>query len=139
MKILVDAFGIIFRSYYAFINRPLRNKNGENVSAVFGFFRGLLSTVKAHRPDEMIIALEGRGPCFRKEIYPEYKAHRPEAPDDLKEQITKIIDLIEKLDIVHMYKDNFEADDIIGSLAKHYESIDNNTIIIYSSDKICDN
>lgn len=133
--LLVDAFGIIFRSYYAFITRPLKNKNGENVSALFGFFRGIFSILRKENPDYLLIALEGKGPCFRNKIYPEYKANRQETPEDLKEQIVKIIDLIEKLGFPHFYQDGFEADDIIGTLTEWYTEKEDCEVLIFSSDK----
>ena len=88
--LLVDAFGLIFRSYYAFFTRPLTNKSGENISAVHGFFNALFSLLKKEKPDFVLIALEGKGKCFRYEMYPEYKANRQATPEDLKEQIVKI-------------------------------------------------
>lgn len=133
--LLIDAFGIIFRSYYAFINRPLKNKNGENISAVFGFFKSILSILKNQNPDEILIALEGKGECFRNKIYPQYKANRSETPEDLKEQIIKIIDLIDKLGFPHFYQDGYEADDIIGTLSDLYSKKDDVQVIIFSSDK----
>ncbi len=133
--LLVDAFGIIFRSYYAFISRPLTNKNGENISAVFGFFKSILSILKTQKPDEILIALEGKGECFRNEIYPQYKANRSETPDDLKSQIVKIIDLIDKFSIPHFFKSGFEADDIIGTLTEVFSKQSDSEVIIFSSDK----
>ena len=97
--LLVDAFGLIFRSYYAFFTRPLTNKSGENISAVHGFFNALFSLLKKEKPDFVLIALEGKGKCFRYEMYPEYKANRQATPEDLKEQIVKIADLINKMEM----------------------------------------
>lgn len=133
--LLIDAFGIIFRSYYAFISRPLTNRNGENVSAIHGFFRGVIALIKKESPDYILIALEGRGECVRNKIYPDYKANRDETPVDLKSQIVKIIDLIEKLGLPHYYIDGYEADDIIGTAAAKFGKDPDNRIIIFSSDK----
>lgn len=133
--LLVDGFGLIFKAYYAFINNPLRNKDGENVSAVFGFFKSLLSLMKEKKPDFYLVALESDKKCFRNEIYPDYKAHRPPAPDDLKSQIVKIIDLLDKFDIPHFFYDHYEADDIIGTLSTIYSKDDNNEVMIMTADK----
>lgn len=133
--LLIDGFGIIFKSYYAFINRPLINKNGENTSAIFGFFKSLIATLKREKPDYYVVALEGEGKCFRNDIYPEYKANRPPAPDDLKSQIPKIIELLDKLDIPHLSEGGFEADDIIGTIAEKFSTEVDKEALILSSDK----
>lgn len=133
--ILIDGFGFIFKSYYAFINRPLTNKNGENTSAIFGFFKTLISILNKEKPDFYLIALEGAGECFRNKIYPEYKANRAPAPEDLKPQIIKIINLLDKLDIPHISIDGYEADDVIGTISDKFAADDNKRAVIYSSDK----
>ena len=133
--LLVDAFGLIFRSYYAFITRPLTNKSGQNISAVHGFFNALFSLLKKEKPDFVLIALEGKGKCFRYEMYPEYKANRQDTPEDLKEQIVKIADLINKMEIPCFSQEGFEADDVIGTLAEVYGKNENYEVWIFSSDK----
>lgn len=133
--LLVDAFGLIFRSYYAFFTRPLTNKSGENISAVHGFFNALFSLLKKEKPDFVLIALEGKGKCFRYEIYPEYKANRQATPEDLKTQIVKIADLINKMEIPCFSQEGFEADDVIGTLAENYGKNDDCEVWIFSSDK----
>ena len=133
--LLVDAFGLIFRSYYAFFTRPLTNKSGENISAVHGFFNALFSLLKKEKPDFVLIALEGKGKCFRYEMYPEYKANRQATPEDLKEQIVKIADLINKMEIPCFSQEGFEADDVIGTLAETYGKNDDYEVWIFSSDK----
>ena len=133
--LLIDGFGLIFKAYYAFISRPLTNKNGENTSSIFGFFKSLISILNKEKPDYYLIALEGEGKCFRNEIYPDYKAHRPPAPVDLKAQIIKIINLLDKLNIPHVFRASYEADDIIGSFADMLGKSNNNNVIIYTSDK----
>jgi len=73
---VLDGYAIIFRSYYAFINRPLTNADGKNISAVFGFYRTLFNFFKTYKPSNFIVALDSKGPTFRKKMYPEYKANR---------------------------------------------------------------
>ncbi len=133
--LLVDAFGMIFKSYYAFINRPLRNKNGGNTSAVFGFYKSLLSIIQKVKPDYILVALEGKGECFRNAIYPEYKSNRDEPPEDLRTQIPVILELLDQLEIPHLEIESYEADDIIGSASVFFGSDRDNTIYILSSDK----
>ncbi|MCG8570288.1 MAG: DNA polymerase I [Spirochaetes bacterium] len=132
--LLIDAFGLIFKAYYAFLKRPLFNKNGENTSAVFGFFKSILSVLNREKPDYYLVALEGEGECFRNQLYPEYKANRPEAPEDLKYQVPKIFELLKLLNIPHLAVDTFEADDVIGSVANRLEDQDYQ-ILILSNDK----
>lgn len=130
--LLIDSFGIIFKFYYSL---RLTNKRGENTSALYGFFSSLLSLLNKEKPDYFLAALEGGGKCFRSDIYPAYKANRPAPPEDLVYQIPKIIDLLEKLDIPHLYKEGYEADDVIGTVANKLASIDDVEVLILSSDK----
>ncbi|MCH5149053.1 MAG: DNA polymerase I [Spirochaetales bacterium] len=133
--LLVDTFGLIFRSYYAFITHPLTNNSGKNISAVHGFFNALFSLLKKEKPDFVLLALEGKGKCFRYDIYPEYKANRQDTPEDLKEQIGKITALINKMEIPYFSQEGFEADDVIGTLTEVYSKNENYEVWIFSSDK----
>ncbi|HOF01482.1 MAG TPA: DNA polymerase I [Spirochaetota bacterium] len=130
--LLIDSFGIIFKFYYSL---RLTNKRGENTSALYGFFSSLLGLLNREKPDYFLAALEGGGKCFRSDIYPAYKANRPAPPEDLVYQIPKIINLLEKLNIPHLYKEGFEADDVIGTVANRLGSIDDVEVLILSSDK----
>ncbi|MBQ3922687.1 MAG: hypothetical protein II707_05265, partial [Spirochaetales bacterium] len=130
--VIVDGFGIIFRYYYAL---RLTNSRGENTACIFGFFNTVLNLLNKLKPDYFVVALEGKTPCFRKEIYPEYKANRPPAPEDLTAQIPKIITLLEQLNIPHIYKDGYEADDIIGTVSHHFAQNEDTRVYILSSDK----
>ncbi|MCK4908133.1 MAG: DNA polymerase I, partial [Spirochaetes bacterium] len=114
---VIDGFGVIFRAYYAFINRPLVNSRGENTSAVFGFFRMIFKIIKEYKPENLVIALDSRGDTFRHKMYPDYKANRNKTPEDLLAQIPWIIELIEMLGIPSIAVDTYEADDIIAQLA----------------------
>ena len=80
---LVDAYALIFRFYYAFINRPMRNAAGLNTSAVFGFVRYLNDLIRRERPDCLGVAFDPPGGNFRHELYPAYKANRSETPEDI--------------------------------------------------------
>lgn len=131
---VIDGFGLIFRAYYAFISRPLINSRGENTSAVFGFLRMVFKLIRDYRPECLLIALEGKGKTFRHQLYPEYKANRLKAPEDLLAQIPWILDLIERLGIPSLSIDGLEADDVMASLACHCEQ-QGRDCRIFSNDK----
>ncbi|MCR4822167.1 MAG: DNA polymerase I, partial [Treponema sp.] len=131
---ILDSYGLIYREYFAFISRPLTNSKGENVSAVFGFFRNLLTILKNYSPKYMVAAMDSKGPTFRHQLYTEYKATRPKTPEDLHAQIPWIEDILESLGIPVIRKEGYEADDVIATLAKKCESEGRHCIIL-SADK----
>ena len=114
---VLDSYGLIYRAYYAFINRPLTNSRGENVSAVFGFFRNLKAVLDHYHPRFMAAAFDSRTPTFRHKRYPEYKATRQKTPEDLHAQVPVIESILVELGIPVLRCDGFEADDIIATLA----------------------
>lgn len=116
---VLDSYGLIYRSYYAFISRPLINKNGENVSAIFGFFRNLKSILDHYKPKYLVAAFDSRVPTFRHEFYSEYKATRQKTPEDLHAQVPVIEEILKNLGIPVLYKNGFEADDVIATLSEH--------------------
>lgn len=87
---LLDAYGTIYRSYFAFISKPLRNSRGQNVSAVFGFFRSLFQLWELYKPQAFVAVFDSRVPTFRHEFYPDYKATRQKTPEDLHEQVPMV-------------------------------------------------
>ena len=115
---LLDGFGLIFRSYFAFVRNPLRNPEGRNSSAIFGFFRTLFSLLRDWAPTGVLIALDPPGPTFRHARYDEYKATRDKAPDDLLEQIPTILRILNELRIPNLWVDGYEADDVIATYAR---------------------
>jgi DNA polymerase-1 len=115
---IIDGFGLIFRSYYAFFMNPLRDKDGNNFSAIYGFFNSLSMIMREYKPDYLVVALDSPGPTFRHEMYDLYKANRDAAPEDLKTQIPIIINLLETMKIPTYAKSGLEADDIIASLSE---------------------
>ena len=82
--VVLDALGLAYRAYYAFISRPLKNSRGENTSAIFGMGNMLVRFRRELKPDRWALAWDGPGPTFRHELYQDYKAHRPPMPDDLR-------------------------------------------------------
>ena len=115
---VIDGYGQIYRSYYAFMSNPLRDRQGNNISAVFGFFNTLFSLIKQYRPRYLAVALDSRGKTFRHDLYPEYKANRDKTPEDLHAQIPMIKDVLESMNIRYFAVEGMEADDIIATLAK---------------------
>ena len=114
---LVDGYGLIYRSYFAFIRKPLLNPQGRNSSAVFGFFRSLFQLVKANRPSHLAVVLDSRTPTFRHRRLPGYKANREKAPQDLHAQVPVIEEILEALAVPCLRRDGFEADDLMATLA----------------------
>ncbi|MFP4364849.1 MAG: 5'-3' exonuclease H3TH domain-containing protein [Spirochaetia bacterium] len=114
---LIDGYSLIYRSYFAFIRRPLRNPRGRNSSAVFGFFRILFAIFKEYDPKYLAVVMDSRVPTFRHKKYLEYKATREKAPDDLHEQIPVIENILKALSVKSIRKDGYEADDIIATLS----------------------
>jgi DNA polymerase-1 len=112
---IIDTFGFLFRSYFAL--PPLKSKTGFPTGMLTGFMNFVSSIGRDFKTDYLVFALDAKGNTFRNEIYPEYKAHRPEAPEDLRAQLPVAIDFIEKMGFKTASKTGYEADDIIASLA----------------------
>ena len=127
---VIDAFALIYRSYFAFINRPLRDNDGKNVSALFGFYSTLLKIIKEYPHDYLVVALDSMTPTFRHELYKEYKANRDAAPEDLHEQVPRILEILDAANIPHIRVDGWEADDIIASVAQSATQADIETVMV---------
>ena len=115
---LIDAYALIFKYYYAFYQRPMRNHEGLNTSVVFGFTKFLRDILKRENPDLIGVAFDPAGGCFRREISPDYKANRPPTPEDIKLSVPYVKRLLEAMCIPVLEVAGFEADDVIGTLAK---------------------
>lgn len=115
---LIDAYALIFRYYYAFMGRPMRNRDGLNTSVVFGFTKFLRDILRREKPDLIGVAFDPPGGCFRREIFPEYKANRPPTPEDIKLSVPYVKRLLEAMCIPILEVAGFEADDVIGTLSK---------------------
>lgn len=118
---LLDAYALIYRSYYAFINNPRITTTGINTSATFGFFNFLLEILELEKPSHLAVVFDPEGPTFRHVMFPQYKAQRPPMPEDLKKSIPYIKKIIDGLGISSIMVDGFEADDVVGTLAKRGE------------------
>lgn len=131
---IIDSYGLIYRCYFAFISRPLTNSKGENVSALFGFFRNLHSILEHYKPSYIIAAMDSKTPTFRHKIFDQYKANRPKTPEDLHAQIPWICDVLGAMGIPTLQCDGYEADDIIATVASQCEKAGRNCRIL-SGDK----
>ncbi len=115
---LLDAYALIFRSYYAFIKNPRITSKGLNTSAVFGFLLTLEEVLQKQKPTHIAVVFDTPTPTFRHEMYPDYKANRDETPEDIKKAVPYIKKLIEAYKIPVIDYPGFEADDVIGTLAR---------------------
>jgi DNA polymerase-1 len=115
--LLIDAYALIYRAYFAFINRPIKTSKGLNTSAIYGFTKALLDALKKIEPTHFAVAFDLSGPTFRTELYPEYKANRQETPEDIRTAIPIIKRLMEVMNIPILELKGYEADDIIGAIA----------------------
>ncbi len=119
---LLDAYALIFRGYYAFIKNPRINSKGMDTSAIMGFTNSLFDLINRERPNYLAVAFDKGGSVDRSEIYTEYKANRPETPEAILIAVPYIQALLEAMHIPVIEKEGYEADDIIGTLAKQAEN-----------------
>ena len=119
--LLIDAYAMIYRAYYAFIRTPRINSKGENTSAIFGFVVTLDDLLRKINPTHIAVAFDPHGPTFRHEAYPPYKAQREETPEDIRRAVPVIKQLLDAMRIVRLECAGFEADDVIGTVAQQAE------------------
>ena len=148
---LVDAYALIYRSYFAFIRNPRFNSKGVNTSAMLGFANTLVQLLETEKPEYIGVVFDMSKPTFRHEMFPEYKATRQEMPEDLRKSIPYIRKMIENFRIPIIEMEGYEADDLIGTLArkaseagfttymmtpdKDYAQLVNDTIFMYKPGK----
>ena len=118
---LLDAYALIYRAYFAFIKNPRVNSKGINTSAVFGFTNSLLEILRKESPTHLAVVFDTNKPTERHVQYPEYKAQREKMPEELRDSLPYIDRLLEAFNIPKLYKDGYEADDVIGTVAKRAE------------------
>jgi DNA polymerase-1 len=127
---LLDSYALIYRSYFAFMSRPLKAPDGRNVSAVFGFYRAVLSLFDERNPSHFACVFDARAKTFRHDLYPEYKANRQKTPEDLHPQTEIVEEIAGKMGLPCLRRDGFEADDIIATLAAQCRAEDRPCYII---------
>src|SRR6056300_297011 len=118
---LLDAYALIFRGYYAFIKNPRINSKGMDTSAIMGFTNSLLDVIKRERPDHLAVCFDKGGSQLRTELFTDYKANRDETPEPISLAVPYIQKILEAMHIPVVVKEGYEADDIIGTLAKQAE------------------
>lgn len=119
---LVDGHALVYRAYYAFVRRPLINSKGEETSAAFGFMNTMLNLLNTYDPEYIAVLFDSPEKTFRHETYAEYKATRKEMPAELAGQLPRIFALLEAMSIPAFSQPGYEADDIIGTFVRKYES-----------------
>ncbi len=132
---LLDAYALIYRSYYAFIKNPRINSKGLNTSAIIGFVNTLQEVIEKEKPKYLGVAFDPHGPTFRSDAFPEYKAQREATPEDIRKAVPIIKELLAAYRIPVLQADGYEADDVIGTLAKKGDSIGNIETYMLTPDK----
>lgn len=126
---LLDAYALIYRSYYAFIKNPRINSKGLNTSAILGFCNTLNEVLTKEKPDYIGVAFD-HGKTFRNEVFPDYKAQREETPEDIKRSIPIIKEILNAYHIPILQEEGYEADDVIGTIATHTGKMDIETYML---------
>ena len=119
--LLIDAYAMIYRAYYAFIRAPRMNSRGENTSAIFGFVVTFEDLLKRIKPSHIAVAFDPSGPTFRHEAFEQYKAQRQETPEDIRWAVPRIKQILRAMNVPVLEVPGYEADDVIGTLAHQAE------------------
>ena len=117
---LIDGHALIFRMYYAFLRRPMVNSKGEDTSILFGFTKYLLELIDREHPSHLAVMFDPPAKTFRHDMYPEYKATRAATPELVKAALEPLSEIVAALDIPVLMKPGFEADDVIGTMARRF-------------------
>lgn len=131
---LLDGHALVYRAHFAFISRPLINSKGLNTSAITGFVRSLWDIIKNQKPTHIAVAFDPKGGTFRNEMYTEYKANREAQPEDITVAFPYILEIVRGFNIPIITIDNYEADDVIGTIAKQAEK-EGFTVYMVTPDK----
>ncbi len=131
---LLDAYALIFRGYYAFIKNPRINSKGMDTSAIMGFMNALMDVIKREKPDHLAVAFDKGGSTFRLEMFEQYKANRDATPEAIKIAVPYIQDVLRAMHIPIIEVAGFEADDLIGTIAKQAEK-ENYKVFMVTPDK----
>lgn len=131
---LLDGMALAYRAHFAFIQRPLINKKGMDTGACYGFTGSLLSLIEREKPEHIAVVFDSPEPNFRDQIFERYKGHRPPMPDPLRAAIPYLKEIVKAFDIPLLEIPGYEADDVIGTLAKRAEAAGQHAIIV-SPDK----
>lgn len=127
---LIDGHALIFKMYYAFARRPMVNSKGADMSILFGFTKYLLEMINREQPTHIAVSFDPPGGTFRNELYPKYKANRVETPQLVIDALEPLMELCKSLNISVLIKPGFEADDVIGTVAKRFASSDTDVYMV---------
>ncbi|HPH15986.1 MAG TPA: 5'-3' exonuclease H3TH domain-containing protein, partial [Bacteroidales bacterium] len=115
---LIDGHAMLYRSYFAFIKNPRINSKGVNTSGIFGFVNTIFELMRSQNPTHIGVVFDPKGSTFRHDLYDKYKANRQETPEDLKASIPQLMEVLQGMNIPVIQVEGYEADDVIGTLAK---------------------
>lgn len=132
--ILVDAYAMIYRAYFAFMRSPRINSKGVNTSAVYGFMSSFVDLVLKRRPDYAAVAFDLHGPTFRHDLFPDYKANRQARPEDIAAAVPFVHRFVKAVGVAEASAPSFEADDVIGTLSRHFAA-DGCQVLMVTPDK----
>lgn len=127
---VIDGHALCYRAYYAFINNPLRTKDGQDVSAIYGFARMLYKLISEQNPEYLVVTFDPPNRSFRWDIYPEYKANRNKTPDELRSQIDEIKNMVKAIGLPQYENERYEADDVMGSISDKYGKGDIQVVLV---------
>lgn len=134
---LIDAYALIYRSYYAFINNPRINSKGQNTGTIMGFVNTLLEVIEKEKPTHLGVAFDPKGGSFRNRLFEQYKAQREETPEDIRWAVPHIKEIIKAFNIPVYEVADFEADDVIGTLAHQADQRNINTFLMTPDKDYC--
>ncbi len=132
---ILDGMALIYRAFYAFINNPMRNSAGLNTSAMFGFINTVVHLIEKEKPTHIVACLDPGGPTFRHERFPEYKANRQAMPQELRDSIPWIVEILNAMRIKTLRMPGYEADDLIGTITRMSDEAGNMQAYMVSKDK----
>ncbi len=132
---LIDGSALVYRSYYAFQRNPLITAKGEPTSVVFGFAAAIMRLVNKENPTRMAVLFDTGKPTFRKEIYADYKATRKPMPDDMREQLPRLDEMLATMKLPTTSKVGFEADDLMGTIATEVSKHSVNVVLVTGDKK----
>ena len=132
---ILDGMALIYRAFYAFINNPMRNSSGLNTSAMFGFINTVVHLIEKEQPTHIVACLDPSGPTFRHERFPEYNANRQAMPQELRDSIPWIVDILAAMRIKTLRMPGYEADDLIGTITRMSEEAGDMHAYMVSKDK----
>lgn len=127
---LIDGHSLIFKMYYAFLRRPMINSKGQDTSILFGFTKYILELIEREKPTHLAVAFDPPGGTFRNRLYPEYKANRSETPQLVIEALEPLTEICKAMNIPVLMVMDYEADDVIGTVAKKYQNDDTQVFMV---------